>query len=235
MSHGGHDTIELIAAAVIVIGGAIFTAISFLSRPARSGPAAFPATTPSPRATTSDRDDAPAVRRSLALIAAGLSAGAAVIHLVAAPSHYLEIGDLAAGFLASAAFQGWWAVRALGGLSRRLVDVGIVVNVAIVAAWAWTRTVGLPLGAFAGGPEPIGLPDAVCTLFELLLVGVLLVERTGSGVLLARRSWARSATAIAIVPILGLVVVLTSLSAVAIADGLDHGFSLPGSGHIAGH
>jgi hypothetical protein len=235
VSHAGHDTIELIAAVVIVIGGALFTAISFRSRPARSGPAAFDARASRGRVATPNRDDAPAVRRSLTLMAAGLSAGAAVIHLAAAPSHYLEIGDLAAGFLASAAFQGWWAARAVGGLSRRLVDVAIVVNVAIVAAWAWTRTVGLPLGPFAGGPEPMGLPDAVCTLFEVLLVGVLLVERSGTGFLLAPSGRARSATAIAIVPVLGLVVVLTSLSAVAIADGLDHGFSLPGSGHIAGH
>jgi hypothetical protein len=234
VSHSGHDSIELLAAAFIVVGGAIFTGISFLSRPARPGPAAF---APTSRADAGAVRDGitPAVGRSLALIAAGLSAGAAVIHLVAAPTHYLEIGDLAAGFLASAAFQGWWAVRALGELSRRIVDVGIVVNVAIVAAWAWTRTVGLPIGEFAGGPEPIGLPDAVCTAFELLLIGVLLAVRSGSDAAIERRDRARTVAAIAIVPVLGLVVVLTSLSAVAIADGLDHGFSVPGSGHIAGH
>jgi hypothetical protein len=234
VSDAAHNSIELLAAAFIIVGGAIFTGISFLSRPARPGPAA---------ALPSSRDarvrnlagDTPAVGRSLTLIAAGLSGGAAVIHLVAAPSHYVEIGGLAAGFLASAAFQGWWAVRALGGLTRRHVDLGIVVNVAIVAAWVWTRTVGLPVGEFAGGPEPIGLPDAACTAFEVLLVGVLALVRSGSDVVLAERRWARSAAAIAIVPVLGLVVVLTSLSTVDIADGLDHGFSLSTAGHVAGH
>jgi hypothetical protein len=230
MGHSGHELIEAIAAAVIVIGGAVFTAISFLTRPARTGPAAFCVPEP-PRP-----DAAPAIRRSLVLIMAGLSAGAAVIHLVAAPPHYLEIGDLASGFVIAAAFQAWWAVRALGGLTRRLVDIGIVVNVAIVVAWAWTRTVGLPVGELAGSPEPIGLPDAACSVFELLLVGLLVVCRRGLDVEAARRSWARPLASIAVVPVLGLVVVLTSLSMVALAAGLDHGApsGAPGQ-HVAGH
>jgi len=226
----GHELIEAIAAAVIVVGGAIFTAISFLTRPARTGPAAQ--RVPAPRRP----DAAPAVRRSLVVIMAGLSAGAAVIHLVAAPSHYLEIGDLASGFVIAAGFQAWWAVRALGMLSRRLVDVGIVVNLAIVAAWAWTRTVGLPIGELAGSPEPIGLPDAACAAFELLLIGLLVVCRRDLDVVAAGRSWAGPLASIAVVPVLGLVVVLTSLSTVAIAAGLDHGApsGAPGQ-HIAGH
>ena len=120
---------------------------------------------------------------------------------MAAPPHYAEIGDLAAGFVAAAAFQGWWALRARGGLTLRLIDVGIAANVAIVAAWAWTRSVGLPVGELAGGPEPVGFPDAVCTAFEVLLVGVLLVagqgwmprSSVGRGLGPRRRSpWSRS-------------------------------------------
>ena len=231
LGHASHDSIETIAAAVILIGGSIFTAISFRARPPDRGPAAAPVQAP-----PVDVGAAPAVRRSLVLIMAGLSAGAAVIHLVAAPSHYLEIGDVASGFVISAAFQGWWAVRALGGLTRRVVDVGIVVNVAIVVAWAWTRSVGLPIGEFAGAPEPIGLPDAACTMFEIVLVGLLVLCRGGLDVEAARRSWARPLASIAVVPVLGLVIVLTSLSTVAIAAGLDHGAPTgPGAGHIAGH
>ncbi len=230
VGHAGHDTIELIAAAIIVVGGAIFTAISFRSRPARTGPAAFRVQAPP------SEDTAPAVRRSIVLIVAGLSAGAAVIHLAAAPSHYRELGDLASGFLISAAFQGWWAVRALGGLTHRLVDLGIVVNLAIVVTWAWTRTAGLPIGEFAGSPEPIGLPDAACTLFELVLVGLLVACRRGLDLEAARRPWGRPLASIAVVPVLGLVVVLTSLSTVAIAAGLDHGAPTgPAGPHLAGH
>jgi len=229
-AHTGHDLVETIAAVIVVVGGAILTAISFFTRPARNGPGA---SVPPPRV---DPDAMPAVRHSLTTMAVGLSAGAAVIHLVAAPDHYLELGDLGAGFLAAAAFQGWWAVRAHGDLSRRLVDLGIVVNLAIIAAWAWSRTVGLPVGPFVGGPEPVSFPDAVCTAFEAGLVGLLVVLRSGLDPVLAGRAWVRPAASIAVVPILGLVLVLTSMSTAAIADGLDHGGPAPApGGHVASH
>ena len=230
MGHAGHETIEIVAAVLVVIGGAIFTVLSFRTRPARSGPAAFLVS------ESASRHVDPAAARSLALMMAGLSGGAAVIHLVATPSHYAELGDLGTGFLVSAAFQAWWAVRCLGGPSRRVIDLGIVVNLGIVAAWAWTRTVGLPIGEFSGRPEPIGLPDGASVVFELLLVALLVARRLGVDVRLEKRDGGRSLAAVAVVPVLGLVVLLTSLATVAIAEGLDHG--APGgtpAGHVAGH
>src|SRR6478672_3312568 len=202
MAHAGHETIEIVAAVLIVIGGAIFTVLSFRTRPARSGPAAFLVSASAPRGVD------PAAARSLALMMAGLSGGAAVIHLAAAPSHYAELGDLGAGFLISAAFQGWWALRCLAGPSRRAVDLGIVVNVGIVAAWAWTRTVGLPIGEFAGRAEPIGFPDGASVVFELLLIGLLVVRRLGVDLHLEGRRAGRSVAAVAVVPVLGLEVLL---------------------------
>ncbi len=230
MGHGGHETIEIVAAVLIVIGGAIFTVLSFLTRPARSVPAAFLVSASAPRGVD------PAAARSLALMMAGLSGGAAVIHLVAAPSHYAELGDLGAGFLVSAAFQAWWALRCLAGPSRRVIDLGILVNVGILAAWTWTRTVGLPIGEFAGRAEPIGFPDGASVVFEVLLVALLVARRLGVDLGPDRRRAGRSLAAVAVVPVLGLVVLLTSLATVAIAEGLDHG--APGgapAGHVAGH
>jgi len=230
MGHAGHETIEVIAAVLIVIGGAIFMVLSFRTRPARSGPAAFPVPPPTPR----DADSTAA--RSLALIMAGLSGGAAVIHLAAAPSHYAELGDLGAGFLVSAAFQAWWALRCLAGPSRRAIDLGIVVNLGIVAAWAWTRTAGLPMGEFAGRAEPIGFPDGASVAFELLLVALLVARRLRVRLVLERRAVGGSLAAVAVVPVLSLVVLLTSLATVAIAEGLDHGApSGAPVGHVAGH
>ena len=47
LGHAGHESIELLAAAVIVIGGALFIANAFRARPARRGLAAFaPQTAP---------------------------------------------------------------------------------------------------------------------------------------------------------------------------------------------
>ena len=176
-----------------------------------------------------------AIRRSFAVILAGFSAGAAVIHLVAAPSHFAEIGDLASGFVVAAAFQALWIRWLLAGPSQRTITIGIVGNLAIVAAWAWSRTVGLPIGELAWVPEPIGYPDAASVAFELLLVGGLVVgsvvDRLDLDLAITRRASMRAVASVAIVPVLGLVLVLTSLATVAIASGLDHG---PADAHAAG-
>jgi hypothetical protein len=228
MAHGSHDTIELIAAIVLVIGGLLFTARAVRTRSTSTSPAASDAAR-DPAATAAL--EPPTIDRSVGLILAGLSAGAAVIHLVAAPGHYLELGDLGAGFLVAAALQGAWTRWCLAGPSRRTALAGILLNAAILGAWAWTRSVGLPVGPFAGGPEPIGLPDGASVVFELLLVAGLVPVALGLDLGASRRRLVRELAAIAIVPVIGLVLVVTSLATVAIATGLDHG---SGGGHPAG-
>jgi hypothetical protein len=208
----GHELLHMVAAVVLTLGGAafVFASIRWRSISSRS-----PATEP----------PAAGVGRSLTVMVAGLSAGAAVIHLAAAPHHYEEIGDLGAGFLAAAVFQGVWAVVCLSvpsGPSARTRSLGIVVNAAIVLAWAYTRTVGLPVGPFAGSPEPIGFPDAASVTFELLLIAGLLAVRSRSFDAEPPRA-ARTIASIAVVPVLGLTILATSLATVAIASGLDHG------------
>ena len=218
MDHLGHDAVERLAALILLVGGAFFIAVSLRARSIRRGSVALAAD----RAAVGV-----AARRPFTVILAGLSAGAAVIHLVAAPSHYAEIGDLAAGFVVAAGFQALWVRWLLAGPSHRTIAIGIVGNLAIVAAWVWSRTVGLPVGELAGVPEPVGFPDAASVAFELLLVGGLVigsvVDRLGLGRTLAGRANVRAAGSIAIVPVLGLVLVLTSLATVAIASGHDHG------------
>jgi hypothetical protein len=236
MDHLSHDSVERIAALILVVGGAIFTALSLRMRPARSGSAVVADDRPgggpaNPAVAAAD------VRRTLVIILAGLSAGAAIIHLAAAPSHYREIGDLAAGFVVAAAFQAAWIRWCLAGPSRSTIAIGIAGNLAIVAAWTWTRTIGLPVGAFAGSPEPVGYPDAASVVFELLLVAGLVVRWLEIDVALSRRSLVRAVASVAVVPVVGLVLVLTSLATIAIAADLDHGVPAgpPATEHIANH
>ena len=227
MDHPAHQAVEQLAALILVIGGGIFIAIAARQRSVRSGPAALRRREPRGNASNRARDAAatrlPSIRRSIALMLAGLSAGAAVIHLAAAPAHYEEIGDLASGFVAAAIFQAIWIRWCLAGPSRGTAWVGIVGNLAIVAAWAWTRTVGLPVGELAGTPEPVGYPDAASVAFELLLVAGLVGRLLNVDIAASRRAGLRAAASIALVPVFGLVLVLTSLATVAIASGLEHG------------
>jgi hypothetical protein len=221
MDHTGHGAIEQLAALILVIGGGLFTALAYRARSRTA--AVAPADGPPIRAAASPQLAAAAVRRSLVIILAGLSAGAAFIHLAAAPSHYAELGDLATGFLVSAGFQALWIRWCLAGPSRRAMAIGVVGNLAIVAAWAWTRIVGLPIGEFAGSAEPVGYPDGASVAFELLLVIGLAARWLDVDVAAARHGAVRAIASVAVVPVISLVLILTSLATVAIADGLDHG------------
>lgn len=210
LGHGaGHGVIELGAALVLVIGGALLIAIQLRTRAALDGP---PVTT----IGRTGGVPSPSVRRSLAIALAGLSAGAAAIHLAAAPAHLAEFGALGAGFLAAAAFQAAWAVASLGGPSARTLAIGVVGNLALIGAWAWTRAVGLPLAGTVGGPEAIGPADAAAVTFEILLVAgatVRLLDLDGSA---GRRAGVSTVASIALVPVLGLVLLVASLAAASL-------------------
>jgi hypothetical protein len=231
MDHAGHEIVEQLAALILVVGGAIFVALSFRTRPARPGPAASAPTVPA--AAMADAGD------PLIPIMAWLSAGAAVIHLVAAPAHDAEIGDLAAGFVVAAAFQFLWIRWCLAGPSVRAIAVGIAGNGAIVVAWLVTRTIGLPIGPWAGSPEPVGYPDAASVVFELLLIALLAARGLRLDRRVASASPFRTVAAVAVVPVIGIVLLLTSLATVAIASGPDHGVpaapGAPAAEHVAGH
>jgi hypothetical protein len=118
------------------------------------------------------------VRRGEAAVVAALLAAAGVIHLAAAPEHaseYLLFG-MAFYVMAAAQFAAAWAFAAGGG-SDRLRAATIALNVGIALLWATTRVVGLPVGPEHWQPEDVGVLDGVCTLLEVLAVGVLLARR----------------------------------------------------------
>lgn len=242
MGPAGHELVEWIAAAILVIGGAIAIAISFRTRSSPSGSLAARILAPDTPASSAIHvrpapGRTPSVERSLVLMLAGLSGGAGIIHVVAAPGHFAEIGDLAGGFVAAALFQLLWIRWCLAGPSHRAVAVGIAGNVAIIGAWAWTRTVGLPFGELAGVAEPVGYPDAASVLFEVALIGGLFVRALGLDRALAGRAGVRTLASIAVVPTIGLVLVVTSLATLAIATGMDHGepavSTMPAMEHVA--
>jgi hypothetical protein len=104
----------------------------------------------------------------LSLAAASIAAG--LIHANVVPHHLEESAILGAAFVATAIFQIAWAAPASVRLDARTLDIGVAVNGAVIAAWAASRTVGLPFGPHAWVAEPMGGADATATVLELLIV-----------------------------------------------------------------
>ena len=110
-----------------------------------------------------------------------LSLVAAVIHIGVMPEHFEEWWGYGLFFLVAAAAQALYAVVILRAPTPTLLWVGIVGNLAIIALWVLTRTIGIPFfGPHAGEVEEVGTMDLASKLAEILLVallGVLLWKR----------------------------------------------------------
>jgi plastocyanin len=95
---------------------------------------------------------------------------AALIHAIWTALHLRE-GMLEGGsFLLTALAQGALAFGLLTFPNRRTYLLTIALSLGIVAVWALSRTVGLPIGLEAGTRQPVGMPDVTATLFEVLTV-----------------------------------------------------------------
>src|SRR3990172_12489932 len=74
------------------------------------------------------------------MILASLSGGAGVIHLAMVSSHMEETVVEGIGFALAGWFQLAFAVLALTRPSRALLHASILVNLALIGAWALSRT-----------------------------------------------------------------------------------------------
>ena len=161
-----------------------------------------------------------AVRRSdlLRQGAGYASIGAALVHAAVSVQHFSQWWAFGTFFVVLAAYQAVWGVLAIEPLGRRWLSSAVLVNGATVLLWAWTRTVGLPLGPEPGESEPAGLADVLTTVLEVLLVVALLLSYR-----LARRPQAdrpvpRPALAGAVVA-LALAVLLAGPALVSVMSG----------------
>ncbi len=111
----------------------------------------------------------------LLYLAAILSWVAALIHVLVMPEHFHEWWGYGAFFLVAGLAQAAFAVVVVGWPRERLLLLGILGNLAIVALWGWTRTVGIPFGPGAGEVEAVGVMDAVCSATEAVLAVVLMI------------------------------------------------------------
>jgi len=157
-----------------------------------SAEARWKLTKPTPRPVQAsgpgaDPDRNPA--RVLSAIAlASIAAGA--INIAAAATVGRDSTQNLAFFVVVAAAQLAWGAVALARAPRWWLALGAVGNLVVVATWVVSRTVGLPVGEYAGITLPVGFPDGLATALEALIVvgaAALLVRGRGTA-----RSPARS-------------------------------------------
>jgi hypothetical protein len=129
-----------------------------------------------PSGPRGDPDRNPA--QVLAAIAlASIAAGA--INLAAAATVGRDSAQNLAFFVVVGAAQLAWGAIALVRAPRWWLALGAVGNLVVVATWVASRTVGLPVGEYAGTTLPVGFPDALATALEavtLLGAAALLVR-----------------------------------------------------------
>lgn len=101
---------------------------------------------------------------------AALPGGAAVIHLVMVPSHWGESVVEGAGFAVAGWLQLVLAIAFVRSWRRGAAWLAAASSVALIAAWAVSRTAGFPFGAHAGHPEEVGFVDLVCVAMEAVVV-----------------------------------------------------------------
>jgi hypothetical protein len=105
-----------------------------------------------------------------------LSAAAATIHFAVLGPHLGESWLLGVFFAATAVAQLAWALLVLTRPSRWVLLAGAIGNALVILVWIVSRTVGVPVGAEAGGAEPVGFADALSTAYEaLIVVGAVVV------------------------------------------------------------
>jgi FtsP/CotA-like multicopper oxidase with cupredoxin domain len=105
-----------------------------------------------------------------AIRAAFFTLGAAAIHAAVMPQHFQEYTLFGVFFLAAALGQAGLAAALLFSPSRLLAILGIEGNLALVALWLISRTVGVPIGPDPWRPETVGVADTAATVLELVAV-----------------------------------------------------------------
>ncbi len=169
-----------------------------------------------------DRDRNPA--RILSAIAlASIAAGA--INIAAAATVGRDNAQNLAFFATVGVAQLVWGAVALVRAPRWWLALGALGNLFVAATWLVSRTVGLPVGVYAGIKLPVGFPDALAAALEAaVVVGAVALMIRGRG---PSRSFARSrgvtAAAAVLLGALALGGVLSQANAFGSSSSGPHG------------
>jgi hypothetical protein len=116
--------------------------------------------------------------RSWLVRATVLAASLGLIHMLALPLYFEQWLGYGVFFFSVAVIQVVYSMAlAVNPPNRLLLWAGIAGNAAIIALWAVTRTVGIPLGPMAGEVLPVGLLDGLAQILgvaQIVHLAVLL-------------------------------------------------------------
>jgi len=100
------------------------------------------------------------------------------VHAIATVDHFSHYWLYGVFFMVVTYGQVLWGIALWRNrASARALRIGAYANLAIVAGWVLSRTVGVPIGPYTWNAEPIGLADGAATINQLLIVayvGVIL-------------------------------------------------------------
>jgi hypothetical protein len=114
----------------------------------------------------------------LTLALASLSA--ALIHVMAGAHHFAEWWLFGVGFMVMAVAQVVSAASLALSTARPALGAAAALNAAIVVLWAWSRTLGLPIGPEAGTAEGIGVADVMASVTEAIIVAATIASLRGA-------------------------------------------------------
>jgi hypothetical protein len=155
---------------------------------------------------------------------ASLLVSAGAVHVAMAPSHFGESPIEGIGFLLTAWLQIGLAVAVVLRPSRAVMSAVIAVSSVSIAAWAVSRTAGLPFGEHSGHAESVTIVDGVTVAMEATSIVV-------AGALLARPMLQYRSTGLALAATIG-VFALTS-GVIASPAARDHAAGAHGHGEEA--
>ena len=206
--HGGARILKPVAvvfAALAVLGGvsAELSITSYVRAPGPTAALSAPSAGPGPMALVAGGVlilvavlTAPVSRRPLSgtlrlpLLLAASTFVAGWMHLLLTPEHLEVAALLGSGFLVSGLAQLALAVLAVERPSDRTWSLLVMLNIALVAMWAYAVLVGLPFagdehgagaGLVVGSGEPIDLAAVITKVAELAGIAMALVlMRRGS-------------------------------------------------------
>jgi hypothetical protein len=150
---------------------------------------------------------------------ASIAAGA--INIAAAATVGRVNGQNLAFFVAVSAAQIAWGAVALVRAPRWWLALGAAGNALVVATWVVSRTVGLPVGVYAGIRLPVGFADALATaLAAVTVIGAAGLAARGHGpARSATRSWGVTVAALVLFGALALAGVLSQANAFGSTPG----------------